>query len=92
LSFKKTTTTTTTTTSATTEAELAKQMKNTKVLVVEDIPLNQLLIKTILVDFGVQFDIAGNGKIAIEKLQQNNYDMKLFKVDCLKERKMTKYC
>ena len=44
-------------------------------MVVEDVPLNQLLIKMILINFGFQFDIAGNGKIAIEKLQQNNYDI-----------------
>ena len=76
LSFKKKTTITTTTTTTTIdEAELEKLTKNTKVLVVEDVPLNQLLIKMVLIDFGFQFDIAGNGKIAIEKLQQNNYDI-----------------
>ncbi len=74
LSFKKKTTITTTTTTID-EAELEKLTKNTKVLVVEDVPLNQLLIKMVLIDFGFQFDIAGNGKIAIEKLQQNNYDI-----------------
>ena len=49
--------------------------KNVKVLIVEDIALNQLLMKTFLVDFGFQFDIADNGKIAIEKLQQSNFDI-----------------
>jgi CheY-like chemotaxis protein len=52
-------------------------MKNINVLVAEDMPLNQLLIKIILVDFGFEVDIAGNGKIAIEKLQQNKYDIVL---------------
>ena len=75
LSFKKTKTTTTTTTTDGTES--AKLAKNIKILVVEDMPLNQLLIKTLLIDFGVQFDIAGNGKIAIEKLQKNKYDIVL---------------
>ncbi len=52
-------------------------LANIKVLVAEDIALNQLLIKLILSDFGFEFDIAGTGKIAIEKLQQNRYDIVL---------------
>jgi PAS domain S-box-containing protein len=55
--------------------ELDKDAKNIKVLVVEDIPLNQLLMKTLLDDFGFERDIAENGKIAIEKLQNNSYDL-----------------
>jgi CheY-like chemotaxis protein len=46
-----------------------------KVLVVEDIALNQLLIKIILLDFGYDVTIAANGKIAIENLQANKYDI-----------------
>ncbi|WP_317898084.1 ATP-binding protein [Aurantibacillus circumpalustris] len=42
--------------------------KSIKVLVVEDIALNQLLMKTLLDEFGFERDIATNGKIAIEKL------------------------
>ena len=49
--------------------------ENIKVLVVEDIALNQLLIKIILLDFGYDVTIADNGKIAIENLQQNKYDI-----------------
>ncbi|MFV8326457.1 CheR family methyltransferase [Flavobacterium sp. ZS1P14] len=51
--------------------------KNIKVLVVEDMALNQLLMKTILDDFGFEQDIADNGKIAIEKLQAKSYDIVL---------------
>jgi CheY-like chemotaxis protein len=54
--------------------ELDPEIKNIKVLVVEDIALNQLLMKTLLDDFGFEQDIAGNGKIAIEKLTQKNAD------------------
>ncbi|MCK9401582.1 MAG: response regulator, partial [Bacteroidales bacterium] len=50
---------------------------NIKVLVVEDISLNQLLMKTLLDDFGFECDIAVNGKIAIEKLQNKSYDIVL---------------
>ncbi|HWY12942.1 MAG TPA: ATP-binding protein [Bacteroidia bacterium] len=55
--------------------ELDPEIKNIKVLVVEDIALNQLLMKTLLDDFGFERDIAANGKIAIEKLQQKSYDI-----------------
>ena len=48
------------------------KIKNIKVLVVEDIVLNQLLMKTLLDDFGFEQDIAANGKIAIELLTQKN--------------------
>lgn len=50
-------------------------IKHIKVLVVEDLPLNQLLMKTILDDFGFERDIAANGKIAIEKLHSKSYDI-----------------
>lgn len=55
--------------------EVDPAIKNIKVLVVEDILLNQLLMKTLLDDFGFERDIASNGKIAIEKLRVNNYDI-----------------
>lgn len=57
--------------------ELDNELKSIKVLVVEDIALNQLLMKTLLDDFGFERDIAGNGKIAIEKLQLKSYDVVL---------------
>ena len=55
--------------------ELDAEIKNIKILVVEDIALNQLLMKTLLDDFGFERDIAANGKIAIEKLQTETYDI-----------------
>ncbi len=55
--------------------EVNREIKNIKVLVVEDIALNQLLMKTLLDDFGFERDIASNGKIAIEKLQKKDYDI-----------------
>jgi len=55
--------------------ELNMKIKNVKVLVVEDMALNQLLMKTLLDDFGFERDIASNGKIAIEKLQAKDYDI-----------------
>ena len=49
--------------------------KDVKVLVVEDNSFNQLLIKIKLKEFGFDMDIAENGKIAIEKLKENRYDI-----------------
>jgi PAS domain S-box-containing protein len=55
--------------------ELDTEVRNINVLVVEDIALNQLLMKTLLDDFGFENEIASNGKIAIEKLQHKTYDI-----------------
>jgi len=55
--------------------KLDREIKDIKILVVEDIKLNQLLMRTILDDFKFKYDIADNGKIAIEKLQTETYDI-----------------
>ncbi len=55
--------------------DLDTNVKDIKILVVEDMELNQLLVKTLLDDFGFECEIAANGKIAIEKLQETNYDI-----------------
>lgn len=52
-----------------------QDLKNVRVLVVEDIALNQLLMKTVLDDFGFESDLAANGELALEKLQKNQYDV-----------------
>ena len=53
------------------------KIKDIKVLIVEDIPLNQLLMKTLLDDFGFQHGSAENGAVAIEKLKESSYDIVL---------------
>jgi CheY-like chemotaxis protein len=55
--------------------DLNTEIKNIKILVAEDMALNQLLMRTILEDFGFECDIASNGKLAIEKLGKNSYDL-----------------
>jgi signal transduction histidine kinase/CheY-like chemotaxis protein len=72
LSFKKTSTEIKT---ETMDLELDKENRVVKVLVVEDIKLNQLLMKIILDDFNFKYEIAENGKIAIEKLETESYDI-----------------
>ena len=51
------------------------EIKTLRVLVAEDVDLNQLLIKIILNDFGFEYEIVSNGKQAIEKMQTNTYDI-----------------
>lgn len=55
--------------------DLDHEIKDIKILVVEDMALNQLLMKTLLDDFGFDGDIAANGRIAIEMLNVKDYDI-----------------
>jgi PAS domain S-box-containing protein len=57
--------------------ETDTEITGIKVLVAEDIALNQLLMRTLLEDFGFECDIANNGKIAVEKLKTQKYDVVL---------------
>ncbi len=57
-----------------------REIKNLKVLVVEDNAFNQLLMKTILEDFGFDRDFAQDGKIAIEKFQSTHFDIILMDI------------
>ena len=58
-----------------TMVELDSEINDIRVLVVEDIALNQLLMRTLLDDYGFQSEIAANGKIAIEKMQSGKFDV-----------------
>lgn len=55
--------------------EINSIMKGIKVLVVEDMALNQLLMKTLLDDFEFVSDIVANGELAIEALKTKKYDI-----------------
>jgi PAS domain S-box-containing protein len=55
--------------------EIEKDKRKIRVLVAEDVVLNQLLIKTLLDGFGFEWEIAGNGEIAVEKLQSGSFDI-----------------
>ncbi|MDO7844920.1 PAS domain S-box protein [Hymenobacter sp. M29] len=57
--------------------ELEAGFKDVRILVVEDIALNQLLMKTLLEDFGFAMEVAGNGQIAIEKMATTHFDIVL---------------
>jgi len=51
--------------------------KKLHILLVEDNVINQKLAEKHLTNFGFTLDIAGNGKIALDKLQQATYDLVL---------------
>ncbi len=57
------------------EPGLTKADQKIRVLLVEDIPLNQLLLKTILDEYGLEYESAENGKIALDKLAESNFDI-----------------
>lgn len=56
-------------------------MDKRKILIVEDNPLNQIIAKTSLEKAGFSTEIAENGKIAVEKILNNNYFLVL--MDCM---------
>ena len=51
------------------------EFKNAKVLVVEDNLMNQKYIGTLLNSWGLKFDLAENGKLAIDKYQEKDFDL-----------------
>ncbi|MBI3519152.1 MAG: response regulator [Bacteroidetes bacterium] len=60
--------------------EQTKLKKNIKVLVVEDNLMNQKLAGFMLKDWGLDFDICSNGKLATEKLKTDTYQIILMDI------------
>ncbi|PIQ21843.1 MAG: hypothetical protein COW65_06680 [Cytophagales bacterium CG18_big_fil_WC_8_21_14_2_50_42_9] len=52
-----------------------------KILLAEDDPMNQLLIRKVVGDAGFKLDVVENGQIAIDKLQEQDYDLILMDVE-----------
>ena len=50
-------------------------LKSKKILVVEDDKFNQMITNSMLEKYGAQTETADNGKIALEKLKTNSYDL-----------------
>lgn len=50
------------------------------VLVMEDNMMNQLLAKKVLQNFNYDFTICDNGKLGVEELERNNYDLILMDI------------
>lgn len=55
--------------------------KKIKMLVVEDNDINRLIINKHIIDWGFEHDVAENGVIALEKLQNNDYDLVLMDIE-----------
>ena len=49
--------------------------ENLRILVAEDNMINQFVIKKVLSDWNITFDIVGNGQEAIDKLKETEYDL-----------------
>jgi CheY-like chemotaxis protein len=58
----------------------SKDLVGKRVLLVEDNRVHQLMIGTMLRNLGMIFDVANNGKIAIEKLKNGPYDIVLMDI------------
>jgi len=54
-----------------------KKFVGLKVLLAEDNKMNQKLMSVVLAEMGIHADLAENGKIAVEKVENNNYDVVL---------------
>jgi len=52
-----------------------EEIKFRKILVVEDNTVNQLVMKRILKSSGLEIEIADNGRIGLEKVLENKYDI-----------------
>ncbi len=55
-------------------------LEGIKVLLVEDVSFNVIVIKKILSKWGVDVDVADNGKVAIDKVLADKYDMILMDI------------
>ena len=53
------------------------KVRGLNVLVVEDNPMNVLIIKQFLKKWDITYDIAQNGELAVEKVQKSNFDIVL---------------
>lgn len=62
------------------EGKEAKQYPGKKVLVVEDVKVNQMLITKVLSKHGLTVETADHGRIAVDKIRESDYD--LIFMDC----------
>ena len=56
------------------------QLGKLNILLAEDNELNQILAKRVITNFGCEIDIAENGKLALEKLREKDYDIILMDI------------
>lgn len=52
-----------------------KNIRDISILIAEDNPINQKMVRTMLEKAGYRVDIAGNGRIAADMAEKNNYNI-----------------
>ena len=57
------------------DEEFVMRLHNTRLLVVDDIEINLLIVETTLHVYGGQVDIADSGAKAVEMIKENDYDL-----------------
>jgi len=57
-----------------------EEERNLRVLAAEDIPTNQLVLRTIMETFGVDLDVVDNGRLAVEAWRNGDYDIVLMDI------------
>jgi signal transduction histidine kinase len=65
---------------STASAKQGKPLQHARILLVEDMLVNQLVISTQLRDAGAMVEVAGNGKLGIQKILQDSDDGLVFDV------------
>ncbi|RCH55112.1 hypothetical protein DJ568_07935 [Mucilaginibacter hurinus] len=55
-------------------------LNNKKILVAEDVELNQFLVRNLLESWGCKVDVAFNGEEAVEKVKATDYDLVLMDI------------
>ncbi|NQY68419.1 MAG: response regulator, partial [Flavobacteriales bacterium] len=57
-----------------------QDLNGVKVLAAEDNPINQMLVKKVLSDWNADFTIVGDGKKAVDTLEENDFDIILMDI------------
>jgi PAS domain S-box-containing protein len=58
-----------------------EELSKLKILLAEDNPINVKLVLSLFSDYGIEAEVAENGKIVIEKLKKNYYDLILMDME-----------
>ena len=58
-----------------------EQLSKLKILLVEDNPINIKFVISLFTDFQIMADVAENGKIALEKIKQDTFDLILMDIE-----------
>ncbi len=62
------------------QAYAPEQERNLRVLAAEDIPTNQLVLRTIMETFGVDLEVVDNGRLAVEAWRNGDFDIVLMDI------------